>query len=116
MNAKIENVNGIITISNEVIATVAGDAATRCYGVVGMRPHGIRKIVDKFVKQDPVKSSVKVTGDINSVNVELHIVVTYGMNISAIAKSIVNKVKYVIFESTGIKVNKVTVKIDGIVE
>lgn len=108
--------NGSVNLSNKYFADLIGNAVSTCYGVVGMRPHGIRRIVDKFVKQDPVKSSVKVTGDINSVNVELHIVVTYGMNISAIAKSIVNKVKYVIFESTGIKVNKVTVKIDGIVE
>ena len=50
------------------------------------------------------------------VKVEVHIAVIYGMNISAIAKSIVNKVKYVVFEATGIQVDKVTVKIDGIVQ
>ena len=38
------------------------------------------------------------------------------MNINAIAKSIVHKVKYVVKETTGIEVRKVTVKVDGIKE
>jgi uncharacterized alkaline shock family protein YloU len=38
------------------------------------------------------------------------------MNINAIAKSIVHKVKYVVAETTGIEVKKVTVKVDGIKE
>jgi len=38
------------------------------------------------------------------------------MNIAAIAASITEKVKYVVADSTGITVNKVTVKVDGIKE
>ena len=38
------------------------------------------------------------------------------MNINAIAKSITEKVKYVVTEATGISVGKVTVRIDGIKE
>ena len=41
---------------------------------------------------------------------------TYGMNINAIAKSIINKVKYVVGDITGIHVEKVIVKIVGIKE
>ena len=36
------------------------------------------------------------------------------MNINAIAKSIVHKVKYTVEETTGITVDKVTVRVDGI--
>ena len=50
------------------------------------------------------------------INVDLHIIVAYGMNINAIAKSITHKVKYVINETVGINVGKVTVRIDGIKE
>jgi uncharacterized alkaline shock family protein YloU len=38
------------------------------------------------------------------------------MNINAIAKSIVHKVKYVVKDTTGIDVKKVTVRVDGIKE
>ena len=42
--------------------------------------------------------------------------VVYGMNINAIAASITEKVKYAVKETTGITVDKVIVKIDGIKE
>ena len=39
-------------------------------------------------------------------SIELHIVVTYGVNIAAIVKSIVNKVRYTVEEATGLEVEK----------
>ena len=41
--------NGSVNLSNKYFADLIGNAVSTCYGVVGMRPHGIRKIVDKFV-------------------------------------------------------------------
>ena len=69
-------------------------------------PWGIfRKMPDK---------GITVKGDIDTITVDLHIVVCYGVNINAIADSIVHNVKYTVEEATGIKVKKVTVHIDGI--
>ena len=44
--------------------------------------------------------------------IDLHIAVTYGVNISAIVKSIVNKVRYTVEEATGLQVAKVNVFVD----
>ena len=74
------------------------------------------KIFSKLSKEEQVDTGIKVIGDGENISVELHIVVTYGMNISAIAQSITEKVKYVVKEATGIEVQKVTVKVDGIKE
>jgi len=63
-----------------------------------------------------VDTGIKVSGNGDAVTVEIHVVVMYGMNINAIAKSIINKIKYTVNEATGIKVEKVTVKVDGIKE
>lgn len=49
----------------------------------------------------------------NKLLINLHITVTYGTNISAIVKSISNKVRYTVEEETGIQVLKVNVYIDG---
>ena len=57
-----------------------------------------------------------MSGNADLVEVELHLVVTYGMNINAIAASITEKVKYVVKDTAGITVSKVTIKIDGIKE
>ena len=45
--------------------------------------------------------------------IDLHIFVTYGINVSAIVDSIINKVRYVVESETGIAVNKINVFVDG---
>ena len=55
-------------------------------------------------------------GNADEINVEIHIMVTFGMSIPAIAASITEKIRYVVKEATGIDVNKVNVKVDGIKE
>ena len=117
MALKTENENGAIIIQNDVLAKIAGIAATHCYGVVGMAPSGKKQfLLNIFSKKHYTDKGVIVRGNADSIIVEIHIIVSYGMNINAIAKSIVNKVKFTVAEATGIKVEKVLVKVDGIQE
>ena len=46
--------------------------------------------------------------------VDLSIAVSYGVNINAIADSIVNKVRYTIESTTDLKVSEVNVHVEGI--
>ena len=98
---------GTIHVSNAYLAKLIGYAASSCYGVAGMVPYHRRK-------DGAADQGIRVTGDIHSIQVEVHILVSYGVNINAIAKSIVHKVKYTVEETTGITVDKVTVRVDGI--
>lgn len=108
---------GTIDISDNYLAKLIGGAVSSCYGVVGMAPGSKRqKIFDIFSKKEYMNKGIIVKGNADSISVELHIIVSYGMNINAIAKSIVNKVRFTITETTGIKVDKITVKVDGIKE
>ena len=82
---------GKIDISETYLSKLIGHEVTSCFGVVGMVPSGSRqKLFNRFSKTDRADTGICVTGDADSISVELHIVVTYGMNINAIAKSIVN--------------------------
>lgn len=108
---------GRIDISEAYLSKLIGHEVTSCFGVVGMVPSGSRqKLFNRFSKTDRADTGICVTGDADSISVELHIVVTYGMNINAIAASITEKVKYAVKEIAGINVDKVTIKIDGIKE
>ncbi|MBR7131980.1 MAG: Asp23/Gls24 family envelope stress response protein [Clostridia bacterium] len=108
---------GKIDISEAYLSKLIGHEVTSCFGVVGMVPSNNRqRIFSKLYKNDPIDTGIKVIGNTDSIIVELHIVVTYGMNINAIAASITEKVKYIVKEATGITVEKVIVKIDGIKE
>ncbi len=108
---------GTIDISNGYLSKLIGNEVTSCFGVVGMvASDSKQKIFNKFSKEESIDTGIKVSGNADFVKVELHIVVTYGMNINAIAASITEKVKYVVKEKTGITVDKVIVKVDGIKE
>jgi len=108
---------GKIDISQEYLSKLIGHEVTSCFGVVGMVPSGNRqRLLGKFSKSEPLNTGIKVYGNKEGIIVELHIMVSYGMNINAIATSITEKVKYVVKEATGITVDKVIVKVDGIIE
>ncbi len=111
-----ETKTGSITLGEDYLAKLIGNAASSCFGVAGMAPHGKQKFRNIFSKKDYTEKGINITGDIDMINVDLHIIVAYGMNINAIAKSITHKVKYVVSEECGINVGKVTVRIDGIKE
>lgn len=107
---------GQISVSNEYFAKIIGKAAASCYGVAGMVPSKKQKLINILSRKEAIDSGIYVSGDINNITVELHITVVYGMNINAIAKSIINKIKYTVFEATGITVEKVIVRVAGIKE
>lgn len=112
-----ETMIGTVRISESFLSKLIGHEVTSCFGVVGMIPNGNRqKIAGLISRNQSINTGIKVTGDFNALSVELHIAVVYGMNINAIAASITEKVKYAVMESTGITVNKVIVKVDGIKE
>ena len=111
-----ENRIGTVSVSNEYFSNLIANAVSSCYGVAGMVPSGKQKLLEIITGKSTPDRGIRVFGDFDSISVDLHISVIYGMNINAIAKSITNKVKYTVGEATGIKVNKVTVRIDGIKE
>ncbi|HCC34448.1 MAG TPA: Asp23/Gls24 family envelope stress response protein [Ruminococcaceae bacterium] len=105
---------GMVAVSPECLAKLAGHAASDCYGVAGMVAKGAQRWKNTFSSGDFPEKGIKVGGSYRSVTIELHIMVTYGINIGVIAKSIVNKVSFTVEEVTGIKVDKVTVFVEGI--
>lgn len=107
---------GTVNLSKNYFSKLIGNAVSSCYGVVEMIPNPKQRLLNIVNPKNSIDSGVTVKGDINDVSVDLHIVVSYGMNINAIAKSITHKVKYTVFEATGINVKKVTVHVDGIRE
>lgn len=114
MNAKIENNNGIITISNDVIATIAGDAATRCYGVVGM---AVRSKVDgiaSLLKRDVMSKGIKVTTEDDELVIDVHVIVGYGINIKTTSESIIESVKYNVEKVTDFTVKEVNVHVESV--
>ena len=112
-----ETRTGTISITENFLSKLIGNAVTSCFGVVGMMPTSNRqRLFGLITKNQSLDTGISVNGNADAIDVAIHIMVSYGMNINAIAASITEKVKYVVEETTGITVNKVTVKVDGIKE
>ena len=109
---KIEKPQGTIEISNAFFSDLVAHAASECFGVAGMALSGPRQGFRRFLGQEISDQGVRVRYQNNDLVIDLHIIVTYGINISAIVKSIVNKVSYAVEEATGLKVGKVNVFVD----
>ena len=108
---------GSVGFTENFLGRLIGHAVNSCFGVVGMMPSTNRqKIFGLVSKEQALDTGIKVTGSADQIDVEIHIMVSYGMNINAIAASITEKIRYVVKEATGIDVNKVNVKVDGIKE
>ena len=105
---------GKIALSNSYFTKLIGHAATSCFGVAGMVPKGKQRLLGLIKGKNAIDTGVIVKGDFSSIIVDLHIAVAYGTNINAIAHSITHKIKYTVFEATGIKVTKVIVRVDDI--
>ena len=112
---KIVNKRGTVSISADVFTNVAGDAATRCFGVKGMVGKTKETGIYQLLRRESMSKGVSVSfddGD-NTVSISLHIGVDQGVNLAALGKSIMNEVSYKVSQSTGIKVKRVDVYVDA---
>ena len=113
---KIETANGVISISTEVFTNIAGDAATRCFGVKGMAGKAKESGIYQLLRRDSMSKGVFVSfNEDNTASIDLHIVVEHGINLATIGESIIGEVTYKVTEATGVAVKEVNVFIDGMV-
>ena len=112
----ISNEKGMISISNDVLTNMAGDAATSCFGVKGMvtcaKDGGPWQLLRREAMSKGVLANMDEDG---SVSLELHIGVVHGVNFSAVGRSIMSEVKYKLEKSTGVPIKSVDVFIDTII-
>ncbi|WP_094546497.1 Asp23/Gls24 family envelope stress response protein [Petroclostridium xylanilyticum] len=114
MVGRLDTDNGSIIIPTEVIANIAGMTATQCYGVVGMASRNTADGLVSLLKKEALNKGVKVVIDGEYLVVDLHIIVEYGVNISAICENIVNNVRYSVESITGFKVKRINVYVESI--
>lgn len=115
MKGHISNSNGDVLIDNEVMEKYAGSAAVENFGIVGMASVSVRDGLVKLLKKDNVSHGVNVVVDENNkIQIELHIIVAYGVNIHSVCENLIGNVKYRVEEFTGMDVEKISVFVEGV--
>lgn len=114
MGAQKVNSLGEISISDDVLATLAGITAVECYGIVGMTSKRATDGIVELLGRENLSRGVKVYSQNNDVTVDLFIIVEYGISIAAVAKNVIETVKYNIENLTGTTVKKVNITVEGV--
>ena len=106
---------GIITIDPEVIAKYAGSVAVECFGIVGMAAVSMKDGLVKLLKKESLTKGIQVgISDENKITLNFHVVVAYGVSISAVTDNLISNVKYKVEEFTGMSVDKINIYIEGV--
>lgn len=109
------NTYGKVSMTSGYFAELVSAAVKSGYGVAGMSTRGAGDNIKSLVQKDFPEKGVRVTEEDGGLDIELHIIVTYGLNIAAAVKSITHKVKYVVEDSTGLTVRRIRVKVDDVI-
>lgn len=105
---------GDLVVSEEVIADVAGHAATQCYGVVGMAaPNAVDGLV-KILPKSRLRRGIVVSTDEEGTLVSLYVILEHGVNISTVSENLVDQVTFALREFVHTPLKGVEVHVQGI--
>jgi uncharacterized alkaline shock family protein YloU len=104
---------GKVTFADEVIAIIAGLAATEIPGVSAMSGGIAGGIVEKLGRKN-LSKGVKVEVGEKEAAIDLYIVVDYGVRIPELSWNIQENVKKAVETMTGLNVIEVNIHIQGV--
>ena len=114
MKGRMETELGSILIDTDVIATYAGSVAVECFGIVGMATVSMKDGLVRLLKKDSLKNGIQVTVEDNKISLDFHVIVAYGVSISAVADNLINNVKYKVEEFTGMEIHEINIYVGGV--
>ncbi len=104
---------GRIEVSPAAIASIASQAVTSTYGVVGIAPKNLANEVAHVFQRD-ARHGVDVRIRDGQIIIDVHVIVEYGTRIVSVAKSIMNLVTFNVERALGVRVAQVNVHVEGL--
>ena len=106
---------GSIHYSEEVLAKIVGLSTMECYGVVGMAKKNSFNEIDNFFKKDNFYQGVVAKKNkANTYEIDLFIIVAFGVRITEVVSEVQKKVKYDLEQKFNIKFKAINVYVQGI--
>lgn len=106
--------NSNIKIADDVIAVIAGAAASEVPGVASMAGGFAGGISEVFSGKKNFAKGIKVEAGEKETRIDVNIIVEYGVRIPDVAFEIQNRVKKAVESMTGLKVLDVNVHVQGV--
>lgn len=105
---------GEIQVDSEVIAKYAGSVAVECFGIVGMAALNVKDGLVKLLKKESLTHGINVVVNDNKITIDFHVLVAYGVSISAVSDNLMDSVKYKVEEFTGMEIEKINIFVEGV--
>ena len=113
METPAEEKLGEIRINDDVIAAIAGIAATEVEGVNSMVGNMTGEIIGKLGYKS-LSKGVRVDVEEGKASIVLSLNIEYSFNIPDVSRKVQERVKSVVESMTGLEVTEVTVRIAGV--
>ena len=104
---------GRIEVTPTAIASIASQAVSSTYGVVGIAPKNLANEVAHVFQHD-ARHGIDVRVKDDQIIIDVHVIVEYGTRIASVAKSIMNPVKFNVERALGTPVAQVNVHVEGL--
>ena len=114
MSVRMNNNLGSIVIDSNVIATYAGSVAVECFGIVGMASVSMKDGLVRLLGRDHLGRGISVRLNANKIELDFHVIVSYGVSISAVAQKLVESVSYKLESFTGMEVSKINIYVESV--
>jgi len=106
---------GQINITDDAIATLAGTTVNECYGIVGMiSKNYIKDGYSALLKKENYSKGVVIKNNKNGLQIDVYVVVSYGVKISEVVNGLQQRVKYALEKSLNVDIDMVNVHVEGI--
>ncbi|WP_138414916.1 Asp23/Gls24 family envelope stress response protein [Aquibacillus sediminis] len=115
MSIELNTKDGHVTITTDVISTIAGGAAIECYGIVGMASKNqLKDGIAEILRKENFSRGVVVRQEEENLHIDMYIIVSYGTKISEVAHNVQSQVKYTLDKTLGLSINSVNIFIQGV--
>ena len=113
-NLKSEVDMGIVKISDEVVAVIAGLACSEVKGIVGISSGIVGGITQILSGKKNLSKGVKVNVGENDATIDIFIVVEYGVRIPEVAGEVQSSVKKAVESMTGLSVSAINIFVQNV--
>lgn len=104
---------GRVEVSPAAIASIVNHAVRQCYGVVGMANKNLADGIAHLLSRESRQGiDVKIEG--KGIEIDVYVIVEYGMRISAVANSVKNTSTFHVEKALGMPVKAVNVFVQGL--
>ena len=111
---KLENPRGTIEIDEGYFSELLGSVVPTCFGVVGMATTNVMEGITSLLKKENLSQGISVNVADGKLCLDFHIIVAYGVSISAVSENLIENVRYKVETFTGIPVDKVNIYVEGV--